>query len=81
MSKRLIRINNKEVYPKLEKYIGAEMNVVLQSGSTHFGSLTSITPEHLIISDTRNHVHHLLLSDIYEVILDTASRLQSLTIK
>lgn len=80
MSKRLIRIKNKDAFQKLEKYIGAEVNVVSKNGNTHFGVLTKLTAEYLIVEDPRKHIHQLPFSEVYEIIMDTTANLQSLTI-
>ncbi len=75
MSKRLIRIRNKEGYQNLEKYVGTEVNAILQNGNTHFGLFTNITPEYLIIKDQRDHIHQIPFSDLYEIILDRYANL------
>jgi hypothetical protein len=81
MSKRLIRIRRSDILIKLEHHIGIELNAVLQNGNTHFGTLTSLTADRLTISDTRNHAHKLMISDIYEIVVDTTSSLENIAIK
>ena len=70
MSKRLVRIYPQNVFFKLEKAAGLEVNAVTQSGRTYFGKLISVTIDTLIIKDTRNHAHKLALSDLYEIVYD-----------
>ena len=70
MSKRLVRVYPENIYTKLEKAAGLEVNAVTQSGRTYFGKLISVTIDTLIIKDTRNHAHKLALSDLYEIVYD-----------
>lgn len=70
MSKRLIRIYPKNVFDKLRNEIGLEVNAVMQNGRTYFGKIDSVTENHLNISDTRDHLHQLAISDLYEVVYD-----------
>ena len=70
MSKRLVRIYPQNVFFKLEKAAGLEINAVMQSGRTYLGKITSVTIDSLIIKDTRNHSHKLSLSDLYEIVYD-----------
>jgi len=81
MSKRLIRIKSADAFLKLENHIGVELNVVLENGKTHFGVLNSITTVQMIIADTREHLHKLMISDIYEIVLDTTAKLENISIK
>lgn len=68
MSKRLMRINSKDAFLKLEE--GTEINAVLQNGRTYFGRLESVTPTHLFLVDTRGHQHEIFISDLYEIVFD-----------
>lgn len=81
MSKRIIRIKNTDVFASLEHRTGIELNAVLQNGRTHFGVLNSITAESLVIADSREHFHKLMISDLYEIVLDTTEKLENISIK
>ena len=70
MSKRLVRIYPKNVFSKLEKADGLEINAVMQNGRTYFGKIASVSIDGLNIKDTRNHFHQLALSDLYEIVYD-----------
>lgn len=73
MSKRLVRIYPKNVFDKLRKEAGLEVNAVMQNGRTYFGKIDSLTVDHLSISDTRDHLHKLALSELFEVVYDLES--------
>lgn len=81
MSKRLIRLKNKSAFQELSKQLGIEISAVSQNGNTHFGTLTSIDSNHVVVTDPRAHVHQLTLSDLYEIIIDTSATLQNLKVK
>jgi hypothetical protein len=70
MSKRLIRIANKNIVPDLINHTGLELNAILQSGQTYFGKLIAITSDNLTLIDTRQHTHKLAIQDLYEVVYD-----------
>lgn len=70
MSKRLMRIRGSEIYPFSEKLLGFDVNAVMQNGNTHFGKLESLTQNHLLIRDPRNHPHNLAVTDLYEIVYD-----------
>ena len=70
MSKRIIRVNPKNAFLKLEKITGTQVNAVLKDDRTYFGKLISINSQFLVLSDTRNHLHQLELSGIYEIVYD-----------
>ena len=70
MSKRLIRISSQDILATLESLLRREINVVLDNGNTHFGKLESFTKEHLLLRDTRNHIHNIVLSGLYEIVYD-----------
>jgi len=73
MSKRLIRIRPEDALSKLEGKSGIEVNLVLQNGRTYFGELQLVTKDSIKIHDTRNHVHHIALADLFEIVLDIVS--------
>lgn len=70
MSKRLVRIANKNIAMELINHTGLELNAILQTGKTYFGKLISVTSEHLTLKDTRQHTHQLAIQDLYEVVYD-----------
>lgn len=70
MSKRLVRIANKNIVMELNNHVGLELNAVLQTGKTYNGKLTALTDEYLTLEDTRQHTHQLAIRDLYEVVYD-----------
>jgi hypothetical protein len=70
MSKRLVRIANKNIVLELINHTGLELNAVSQTGKTYFGKLTVINDEFLTLEDTRQHTHQLAIRDLYEVVYD-----------
>lgn len=71
MSKRLTRIRAGKILPLSEKLLGFDIHAVMQNGNTHFGKLESLTENHLLIRDPRNHPHNLAVTDLYEIVYDT----------
>jgi hypothetical protein len=75
MSKRLIRIANKNLVTELANHTGLELNAVLQTGKTYYGKLISLTQQYLTLEDTRQHTHQLAIGDIYEVVYDLKDKI------
>jgi hypothetical protein len=65
-----MRIRTGEIFPSSEKLIGFDIHAVMQNGNTHFGKLESLTKNHLLIRDPRNHPHNLAVTDLYEIVYD-----------
>lgn len=70
MSKRLIRVQPDEIQRKQDILQKLPLNAVLSNGNTIFGRLIAIDGTRLILKDTRDHQHHIALSDLYEVVYD-----------
>lgn len=70
MSKRLIRLNPGIIFTKLGNITGLKVNAVLQNGLTYFGTIESVTAEHIILADARSHLHNIAISALYEIIYD-----------
>ena len=70
MSKRIIRIAGDKIRPFLDKLKGTVTNIVLKSGLTFHGRLTTIEQNGIIIEDTRSHQHFFQDKDIYEIVYD-----------
>lgn len=70
MSKRLIRIASKNITSALINLAGLELNAISQTGKTYFGKLVSVSNEHLVMLDTRQHIHKLAIQDLFEVVYD-----------
>ncbi|OJV16435.1 MAG: hypothetical protein BGO21_26430 [Dyadobacter sp. 50-39] len=70
MSKRLIRVQPDEIMRKQGQLQKQPLSAVLSNGNTIFGRLLTIDASHLVLKDTRDHQHHIALSDLYEVVYD-----------
>lgn len=70
MSKRLVRLSNKEILANLSKIQDKELNVVAFSGQTYFGQFVSCSEDLFVVKDFRSHEHRLALNDIEKVIYD-----------
>ncbi|PWJ57106.1 hypothetical protein CLV98_10826 [Dyadobacter jejuensis] len=70
MSKRIIRIAGNRLRPQLLQLTGQMLNVVQQDGLTYYGQLVQIEKDGFTISDQRNHLHHFVDAELYEIVLD-----------
>jgi len=70
MSKRMTRLRPENALEKLKNLTGISLNVVLKNGNTYFGTLLSVSQELVIIVDTRQHTHKILIPEVYEIIYD-----------
>ena len=70
MSKRMMRLRPENAFEKLENLSGISLNVVLENGSTYYGTLLSVSQELVTIVDTRQHTHKILIPEVYEIIYD-----------
>ncbi|MGX5852482.1 hypothetical protein ACWKW6_02510 [Dyadobacter jiangsuensis] len=70
MSKRLIRVTPDQITSKQGILRKHPLNAVLSNGNTIFGILLSVDAAQLVLKDTRNHLHQIALSDLYEVVYD-----------
>jgi hypothetical protein len=70
MSKRLIRLGNKEISANISKLQDKDLHVIAVSGQTYFGQMISCTDDVFVLKDLRSHEHRLALSDIERVIYD-----------
>ncbi|GGM82453.1 hypothetical protein GCM10010967_12660 [Dyadobacter beijingensis] len=72
MSKRLIRVLPHEIrdnQSELQKHV---INAVLSNGNTLFGRLQAADNTGIVLKDTRDHLHQIALSELYELVYDDA---------
>jgi hypothetical protein len=74
MSKRLIRIGSGKIHPALSGLLSHEINAVLENGKTYFGRLLSFTADALKLTDYREHIHEIRLTELYEIVYDSAQK-------
>lgn len=70
MSKRLHRIKPIDFPTKLKGIVGSEINVVLKTDQTYFGTLKILDHQTIELSDHRQHAHRFPYSQIFEVVAD-----------
>jgi len=80
MGTRFIRLPARDFAAKLPALQGAEVHVVLHSGTTHKGILHEIGASSLVLWDTnrawysrKRHTHTIAFAEVQEVISDRAS--------
>jgi len=66
----MTRLRPENALEKLKNLTGISLNVVLKNGNTYFGTLLSVSQELVIIVDTRQHTHKILIPEVYEIIYD-----------
>ena len=74
MSKRMIRIKPGQIYDQLQSREGLIVNAVLKNGHTFFGRLSEVDTAFVSMKDTRDHIHKIPFSGIYEIIYDFESK-------
>ena len=70
MSKRLIRIKPSEIKHYLSHLKINPFNAVLANGNTVFGRLSTWDEAQIEVKDTRDHLHRIPVSDLYELVYD-----------
>ncbi len=73
MSKRIVRINRKDLGEQLAGITGRDINVVLNDDHTKFGVLHELLQDTLILRDHRDHLHTIDFTSVAEVIYDEVS--------
>ncbi|MDW8347890.1 MAG: hypothetical protein RML94_13095 [Bacteroidia bacterium] len=72
MGKRQERIKGRVLTKNFSKIEGREVNVIQRDGITIHGYVIFTSNEKLIIEDLRYHKHEVPISNIAEVVIDTA---------
>lgn len=72
MGKRQERIKGRVLTKNFGKIEGKEVNVIQKDGVTVHGYVIFTSSEKIILEDLRYHKHEVAISDIAEVVLDTA---------
>ncbi|MCS7027694.1 MAG: hypothetical protein NZ519_02920 [Bacteroidia bacterium] len=72
MGKRQERIKGKMLPKNFSKIEGREVNVIQRDGITVHGYVIFANNEKLILEDLRYHKHEVPISNIAEVVVDTA---------
>lgn len=70
MSKRLIRVKPQEIKQYQSNLQRHPFNAVLSNGNTVFGRLIALGTDKIVIKDTRDHLHEIAISDLYELVYD-----------
>ncbi|MCF0075064.1 hypothetical protein LZD49_31560 [Dyadobacter sp. CY261] len=70
MSKRLIRVQPDEIKNNQLSLKKQAVNAVLSNGNTIFGRLINADSTHISLKDTRDHLHQIPLSELYELVYD-----------
>lgn len=72
MSKRLVRIFQKDLATRAAQLPPRDIHVVLESNQTLFGKCLSTDHQLLLVEDYRFHKHTLAFTQIVEIIYDEA---------
>jgi len=72
MGKRQERIKGRVLTKNFGKIEGKEVNVIQKDGVTIHGYVIFTSAEKLILEDLRYHKHEVPISNISEVVVDTA---------
>ena len=73
MGKRLQRISRNDIADKKSELVNIELNIVLIDGTTFHGEITKWSTTECYFKDFRNHIQHISISDIAEIITDKIS--------
>lgn len=74
MGKRVVRIIGQAVAEKLPELLNTEINIILKSGITLHGVISSYDFNSLQLKDMILRKHHIHLIDIEEVAVDKVSK-------
>lgn len=69
MSRRITRIDKRELSSKLSSVVGKDVHVVVRNDHTWFGKL-SLNNGVIGVTDAREHTQIIRLEDIVEIIYD-----------
>lgn len=70
MSKRLIRVKPEAIKQHQFSLQQRPFNAILSNGNTVFGRLISLDDVRIAVKDTRDHLHQIAISDLYELVYD-----------
>lgn len=71
MGKRLQRIGNSDIPAYREQLVNSDVHIVLKDGAAYYGIIKGWEYESVKFKDLRNHTHHFLVTDIFEIVIDT----------